>query len=110
MRRLFGDEVIIKAYTRAKAYGQESCSYRFIVQDYELDEGNRWQLIKDVTAQIPEGEELVSIECADDEHINYGEYLYSEEWGNESEEDAMDADDEDIELFLVNQGYEQLMP
>lgn len=107
MKRLFGDEVIIKAYTRARAYNQESCSYRFIVQDYELDESNRWQLIKDVIAQIPENEELVSIECADDEHINYGEYLYSEEWGSESEEDT---DDEDIELFLVNQGYEQLMP
>lgn len=86
MRRLFGDEVIIKAYTRAKAYGQEKSSYRFIVQDYELED--KWRIMMDVLDQIPAGEELISIEYADDERINYGEYIYSEEDDFEDEEEV----------------------
>ena len=97
MRRLFGDEVIIKAYTRAKAYGQERQSYRFIVQDYELE--NKWRIMQDVLDQIPAGEELISIEYADDEHINYGEYIYSEEDDFEDEEVTDFSDLTDYQEF-----------
>ena len=85
MTRLFGDEVIIKAYTRPlTGMNQERRSYRFIVQSYELED--KWQIMRDVLEQIDKYEELISIEYADDEHINYGEYIYSED------DDAEDND------------------
>ncbi len=106
MTRLFGDEVIIKAYTRTlTGMSQERRSYRFVVQSYELED--KWQIMRDVLEQIDENEELISIEYAVDEHINYGEYIYSEDddgyYEELHDEDFFDLTDfadifEDVEI------------
>lgn len=85
MQRLFGDEIIIKAHTRAKAYNQERSTYRFVVHDYELED--KWRVTRDVLELIPSDEELLSIEVADDETTMYGEYVYS---SDEEFEDCME--------------------
>lgn len=54
-------------------------------------------------------ESLISGICPECQESVFGE-SDDDEYYDDDEEDIMDADCEDIELILFNQGYEQLIP
>lgn len=106
------------AYTKTKTLlvndcpfcGKTNCIEVFNTQLAKF-EADSTMFVADAFPQlsITDRESLISGMCPECQYSLYGG-SDDDNYYDDDEEDIMDADCEDIELILFNQGYEQLLP